>query len=64
MQGDMKDSDIDYWRYVMRPGAGGTGISPSSDTMFLVYAMRRVACPSCGVKVERVPWATGKHALR
>ena len=29
----------------------------------LVYAMRRVSCPSCGVVVERVPWATGKHGL-
>ena len=28
-----------------------------------VYAMRRVACPRCGVKVEAVPWATGKHQL-
>ena len=31
--------------------------------VFLLYAMRRVACPSCGVKVETVPWATGKHQL-
>ena len=31
--------------------------------VFLVYAMRRVACPSCGVKVETVPWATGKHQI-
>jgi transposase len=29
----------------------------------LVYAMRRVDCPSCGVRVERVPWATGKRTL-
>jgi len=29
----------------------------------LVYAMRRVDCPRCGVKVERVPWADGKHRL-
>lgn len=27
------------------------------------YAMRRVDCPRCGVKVEAVPWATGKHRL-
>jgi transposase len=27
------------------------------------YAMRRVDCPRCGVKVEAVPWATGKSAL-
>ncbi len=29
----------------------------------LVYAMRRVNCSTCGVKVERVPWATGKNRL-
>ena len=29
--------------------------------VFLVYAMRRVACASCAVKVETVPWASGKH---
>ena len=27
---------------------------------FLEYRMRRVDCPECGVKVERVPWADGK----
>lgn len=26
----------------------------------LEYHMRRVDCPACGVKVERVPWASGK----
>ena len=33
----------------------------------LVYAMRRIDCRRCGVKVERLPWASGKrsttHAL-
>lgn len=29
--------------------------------VFLVYAMRRVNCPQCGVVVERVPWASGKN---
>jgi transposase len=28
-----------------------------------VYAMRRVDCPECGVKVERVPWCDGKNHL-
>ena len=28
-----------------------------------VYAMRRVDCPTCGVKVEQVPWCDGKHTL-
>ncbi len=35
--------------------------------VWLVYAMRRVDCPRCGVTVELVPWAAGKmqttHAL-
>ena len=25
--------------------------------VFFVYRMRRVKCPTCGVTVERVPWA-------
>ena len=29
----------------------------------LRYAIRRVACARCGVKVESVPWATGKHRV-
>ena len=28
----------------------------------LSYTMRRVDCPACGIKVEAVPWAQGKHA--
>jgi len=31
--------------------------------VILVYAMRRVACPRCGVKVEQVPWGDGKRHL-
>src|ERR1035438_5625642 len=31
--------------------------------VFFLYAMRRVDCPRCGVKVERVPWAEGKSHL-
>lgn len=31
--------------------------------VFLVYAMRRVQCANCGVRVELVPWAVGKHQL-
>jgi transposase len=31
--------------------------------VMLLYAMRRVQCPRCGVKVEQVPWAIGKHSL-
>ena len=32
-------------------------------SVFLLYAMRRVECADCGVKVERVPWADGKQSL-
>jgi transposase len=31
--------------------------------VMLLYAMRRVQCRNCGVKVESVPWAMGKHSL-
>ena len=31
--------------------------------VFFLYAMRRVACVRCGVRVETVPWAQGKHQL-
>jgi len=31
--------------------------------VFLVYAPRRVSCPDCGVRVELMPWASGKKQL-
>ena len=31
--------------------------------VFFLYIMRRVDCSACGVKVESVPWAEGKHTL-
>jgi len=31
--------------------------------VYFVYAMRRVDCPRCGVKVEKVPWCDGKNQL-
>jgi transposase len=31
--------------------------------VYLMYAPRRVDCPRCGVKVERLPWAEGKSHL-
>ena len=31
--------------------------------VFFVYALRRVACPHCGIVVEEVPWADGKSPL-
>jgi len=33
------------------------------NKVFFVYAPRRVECPECGVRVERMPWAEGKHQL-
>ena len=30
---------------------------------FFSYHMRRVECPHCGVKVEKIPWAEGKSHL-
>src|SRR4030042_836139 len=62
-----------------RPVCSGCGLSrPGYDTLptrrfefvplwgiavFFLYAMRRVSCPACGVVVESVPWASGKHRL-
>ena len=31
--------------------------------VFFLYAMRRVDCPRCGVKVEGIPWVEGKNHL-
>ena len=31
--------------------------------IFFVYAMRRVDCKNCGIKVENVPWASGKQTI-
>lgn len=31
--------------------------------VFFAYALRRVNCQRCGVKVETVPWADGKNTL-
>ena len=31
--------------------------------VYFVYAMRRVNCPDCGIKVERVPWGDGKRTV-
>jgi transposase len=30
---------------------------------FLVYSPRRVNCPDCGVRVEKIPWSLGKSSL-
>lgn len=31
--------------------------------VYLEYRMRRVDCPECGVKIEKVPWADGKSHI-
>lgn len=31
--------------------------------VYFVYTPRRVNCPSCGVRVEQMPWVRGKHRL-
>ena len=31
--------------------------------LFFLYALCRVNCKRCGIKVEQVPWASGKHQL-
>jgi len=31
--------------------------------VFFVYAPRRVSCSDCGIRVEWMPWAEGKHQL-
>ena len=31
--------------------------------VYFLYAPRRVDCPGCGIRVERMPWAQGKHRL-
>lgn len=62
-----------------RPVCSGCGLrGPGYDTLqvrrfefvplwnipvFFLYRMRRVICPRCGVKVEKVPWAEGKNHL-
>ena len=32
-------------------------------SVFFYYKMRRVNCPDCGIKVEKLPWAEGKCHL-
>jgi transposase len=34
-----------------------------SFLVVILYLMRRVNCARCGIVVERVPWAEGKHTL-
>ena len=32
-------------------------------SVFFLYRPRRINCPDCGIHVEQVPWAVGKHRL-
>ena len=34
-----------------------------NTAVYFVYRMRRINCVTCGVKVESVPWADGKHTM-
>jgi transposase len=33
------------------------------NQVFFLYAPRRAECPTCGIRVERMPWVAGKHRL-
>jgi transposase len=33
------------------------------NKLFFVYTPRRVNCSRCGIRVEQMPWVTGKHRL-
>ena len=54
-----------------RPGAGYDTLPARmfefvplwNIAVFFAYALRRVNCETCGVKVEKVPWADGKNTL-
>jgi transposase len=34
-----------------------------SINVFFVYTPRRLNCSRCGIRVEQMPWVTGKHRL-
>jgi transposase len=54
-----------------RPGPGYDTLAPRrfefvplwGISVFFLYALRRVQCAPCGVRVEAIPWAQGKHQL-
>ena len=49
--------------YDQMPQRGFEFIPIWGFAVVLLYCMRRVDCTRCGVKVEEVPWGTGKHQL-
>ena len=40
-----------------------SGPLSSSHCGYILYSMRRVECPTCGIRVESVPWASGKRPI-
>jgi transposase len=50
-------------RYDLMPQRAFEFIPIWGFAVVLLYRMRRVDCRRCGVKVEEVPWGTGKHQL-
>ena len=54
-----------------RPGPGYDTLAPRRFefvplwglAVFFLYARHRVQCRTCGVRVEAIPWAEGKHQL-
>ena len=54
-----------------RPGPGYDTLAPRrfefvplwGIAVVFLYALRRVQCAPCGVRVETIPWAKGKHQL-
>ena len=50
-------------RYVRLPARRFKFVPFWGMKVFLVYAPRRVECKRCGVRVEEMPWAEGKHPV-
>ena len=44
-------------------GLFAPAVASNGLEVFFIYAPRRVNCPDCGVRVERMPWVAGKHQL-
>ncbi len=63
----MRASSVRSWRQHLRDYLGAIAERPVADLssahVQAVVTPLWVACPRCGVKVESVPWATGKHRL-
>ena len=42
---------------------GDLSLSRCGASRYFFYALRRVDCPACGIRVERMPWVAGKNRL-